>query len=273
MKSVLVVIVNFGTEQNRYLQQVITALKNIKQYRVTIVVNSNVELPDISGIDKLNVIRLASGLHFWGKLMFKLDKRRWNKVVFDYNLLPMTCRQVIDQESDNFDYFIFTENDHLWLEHHITSFISYEQLLPENRIAGLIQYEDYDHVTSDKYYPAYHEPYDWDYNSVEEYAGKKFAHFSNVHQGSFLISRDQLRRIKSKHDFTQFLSNDRYSMKCKVNTDIYQYCGMRKVICISEFEKNLIHHLPNIYTTGKLGRNKLGSDEARMQRALQRLMQ
>ena len=193
--------------------------------------------------------------------------------MFDYNLLPMTCRQVIDQESNNFDYFIFTENDHLWLEHHITSFIAYEQILPENRIAGLIQYEDYDYATSDKYYPAYHEPYDWDYNSVEEYAKKKFAHFSNVHQGSFLISRDQLRRIKARFDFTQFLSNDRYSMKCKVNTDIYQYCGMRKLICISEFEKNLIHHLPNIYTTGKLGRDKLGSDESRMQLALERLMQ
>ncbi|HRJ31842.1 MAG TPA: hypothetical protein PLV21_11505 [Cyclobacteriaceae bacterium] len=272
MKTVLAVIVNFGSEQNMYLQQVVTALKAIQNYNVTVVVNSNVPLPEISGIDKLNVIERTETFFGLSKLIFKIDKRKWNKKVFDYNLLPMTCRQVIDQESENFDYFIFTENDHLWLEHHIRGFAGYEAILPENRIAGLIQYEDYDNDTDGRYYPAYHGPYDWDYNSVEEYAAKKFAHFTNVHQGSFIISRHQLSRIKAQHDFYQFISNDKYSIKCKVNTDLYQYCGMKKVICISEFEQNLIHHLPNIYTTGKLGRNKLGSDDIRMRAALQRLM-
>ncbi|MCU0356551.1 MAG: hypothetical protein MUE95_03125 [Cyclobacteriaceae bacterium] len=56
------------------------------------------------------------------------------------------------------------------------------------------------------------------------------------------------------------------------NTDIYQYAGMKKVICISEFEQNIIYHLPNNYATGKLGRDKLGSDHERMREALQRLL-
>jgi hypothetical protein len=78
----------------------------------------------------------------------------------------MTCRQTINQESDNFDYFIFSENDHLWKEYHIDNYIEYSKILPENRIPGLIQYEE-DHTG--KYYPAYHAHYDWDYTSVEEY--------------------------------------------------------------------------------------------------------
>ncbi|MBX2962819.1 MAG: hypothetical protein KF687_09925 [Cyclobacteriaceae bacterium] len=272
MKSVLAVIANFGSVQNKYLQQVVTALKSIPTFKVTVVVNSNIPLPEISGIDRVNVIKLSEGLNLISKLVFKIDKRGWNGTIFDYNFIPMTCREVIDKESENFDYFIFTENDHLWLERHINSFIEYEQILPDNRIAGLIQYEDYDHKSDQRYFPAYHSPYDWDYESVEEYSDKKFAHFLNVHQGSFIISKQQLRRIKSAHDFSRFLSNDRYSMKCKANTDIFQYCGMKKVICISDFESSLIHHLPNIYTTGKLGRNKLGSDEIRMREALNKLL-
>ena len=47
---------------------------------------------------------------------------------------------------------------------------------------------------------------------------------------------------------------------------------MKKLICISEFEDNLIHHLPNLYIEGLKGRNKLMSDSARMNSALNQLL-
>lgn len=244
--KILAVLVNFGEEQLDYLQQVVFELKSFKNYKVTVVVHSNIPLPTIEGIDQVNVIQLEN-----------------------YQLLPMTCRQVIDQESENFDYFIFSENDHLWKEHHVDRFIEYEKILPKDRIAGLIQYEQNE---TGRYYPAYHAHYDWDYNSVEEFGGKKFAHFTNVHQASFILSKPQLANIKKEKDFIQFFSNDHYSVKCKTNTDIYQYCGMKKVICISEFEDNIIHHLPNIYINGGPGRVKQRSEEVKMQTALKKLL-
>lgn len=63
-----------------------------------------------------------------------------------------------------------------------------------------------------------------------------------------------------------------YDDLCKVGTDIYKFGGMKKVICISEFEDNLIHHMPNIYINGKAGRKKQRSDENRMNAALERLL-
>ena len=131
---ILAVLVNFGEEQLSYLQQVVAELKSFKKYEITVVVHSNIDLPSIKGIDLVNKIELE-----------------------DYQLLPMTCRQMIDQESNNFDYFIFSENDHLWKEHHIDKFIEYTKILPQNRIAGLIQYEK-NHTG--RYYPAYHWIYD-----------------------------------------------------------------------------------------------------------------
>lgn len=48
---------------------------------------------------------------------------------------------------------------------------------------------------------------------------------------------------------------------------------MKKVICISEFEKNLIHHLPNLYINGDKGRNKnQRSDDKKMKESLIRLL-
>jgi hypothetical protein len=255
MKNILAVLVNYGEDQLQYLQQVVTELKSFKKYRVTIFVNSNIPLETIKDIDYVNVIELDN-----------------------YQLLPLTCRQVIWNYRDEFDIFLFGENDHLFKEHHIDKYLEYTSILPENRIAGLIQYEENE---TGRYYPAYHAHYDWEYNSVEIYEGKRFAHFTNIHQATFIITKEQLHKIGKQYDFTQFFGQSHYSVKCKVNTDIYQFCNMKKMICISEFEDNLIHHLPNAYIDGTDGyihndgtigkRAKQRAKEQRMINALNKL--
>lgn len=220
MKTVLAVLVNYGESQLHHLEEMVKSLKSFKKYRVSVIVNSNIPL-DIESIDHVNVIQLE-----------------------DYQLLPLTCKQVLWHYRNEFDVFVFGENDHLFLEHHIDKHLEYVDILPHDRISGLIQYEENE---TGRYYPAYHAHYGWDMNSVEEYGGKKFAHFTNVHQATFILTQKQLLRIGKLYDFTQFFQPSHYSVKCKVNTDIYQFCGMKKVICISDFEENLIHHLPDRY--------------------------
>ena len=246
MKKILAVLVNYNKEQLQYLEQVVNELKSFKKYSITIVVNSNIPL-DIKGIDRVNVIELNN-----------------------YQLLPLTCRQVIWDHKDEFDIFLFGENDHLFKEHHIDKHLEYTSFLPKNRITGLIQYEEND---NEKYYPAYHGSYDWDYSSVEEYNGKKFAHFTNLHQATFILTKEQLHIIGSKFNFTQFFGPSKYSEKCIVNTDIYQFGDWKKVICISDLEDNLIHHLPNIYIKGELGRAAFSSPSIKMEKALKKLLQ
>lgn len=257
MVNVLAAIVNYGDDQLEYLQQVVSSFKSFKKYNVTVVVNSNIPLPDIEGIDLVNVVSLN-----------------------DYQYLPMTCRQVIKHYAGEFDYYIFTENDHLWLEHHIDKFAEYNNILPPDRIAGLIQYEANE---TGRYYPAYHAHYEWDWNSVEVHGGKKFAHFTNVHQASFIITDAQLKHLMTSFEFDQyFTASAPYSTKCRTNTDIYMFGGWKKLICISDFEDNLIHHLPNVYIDGGYGyrredgqivhRAKQRAEESRMQDALKRLL-
>ena len=94
-KKILVVLVNYEKDQLQYLKQVVNELKSFQKYDVSIVVNSNIPL-DIEGIDLINVIQLDN-----------------------YQLLPITCRQVIWDHKDDFDVFLFGENDHLFKEHHV----------------------------------------------------------------------------------------------------------------------------------------------------------
>jgi len=267
--KLLAVLVSYGDEQLNYLAKVVSELKQIKKYQVTIIVQSNIDI-DIKGIDQVNVLTLE-----------------------DYQLLPLTCRKVIWEHRNDFDIFIYGENDHLFLEKHIDKHLEYSKILPKNRIAGLIQYEE---NQKGKYYPGYHLNFDWAYNSVETYDDKKFAHFTNTHQASFIITKEQLLNIGKKIDFSNLVEHKvpslfqkvlnkikktinipqstphNYSVKCKVNTDIYDYGGMKKMICISEFEDNLIHHLPNLYIEGSKGRNKFRSDDDRMKNALKKLL-
>ena len=269
-KRVLAVLANYGHEQLNYLEVVVNNLKSFKKYEVTVVAHSNVPLDDIKGIDEVTLFEKSTGIRSLNDFLVKKKwGKKWSGRMFSFKLLPMTCRKKIDEEAMNYDYFIFSENDQLFKEHHIDNFIRYESILPENRIAGLIQYEEDE---TGRYYPAYHGDYDWDFNSVERYGNLIFAHFTNVHQASFLISQKQLMKIKENYDFSNFLSSDHYRLMPKTNTDIYQHAGMKKLICISEFEQNLIHHLPNLYIHGDKGRGKLCSDENRMQNALRRML-
>ena len=237
MKKILVVIASYGKEQLGYLQRMVEEFRSFRKYNVTIVVNSD-QMISIPGVNRVNVKQLDN-----------------------YQLLPLSCRETIWNNKNKFDLYIFSENDHLFREHHIDKFLEYNDILPSARIAGLLQYEEY---PDGLWFPAFHASYGWDANSVEEYGGKLFAHFTNIHQASFIITNKQLMEIGAKYPFGSFFEPSHYSQKCKTNTDIYQFCGMKKVICISELTSNIIHHMPNIYKNGENNRLKLGSHESKM---------
>jgi len=269
LTKILAVLVNFGEEQINYLEKVVNQLKKFEKYDVTIIINSNIHL-EIKGADKVNIIKLDN-----------------------YQLLPLTCKLVIWENRNDYDVFIYGENDHLFLERHIDNHLKYSDILPKDRMPGLIQYEENDNQI---YYPGYHSGFEWDFDSVEVYGGKRFAFFNNVHQATFILTKKQLLKVSKKTKFTELVSEEDsilfsfikrvikkifrinlsrikiYSEKCKVNTDVFLYGGMKKMICISDFEDNLIHHLPNLYIQGSKGRKKFSADSKRMEEAINKLM-
>lgn len=244
MKKILVVIVNYGYEQLNYLNTIIKEFKNFKNYEIDIIVNSNVNIEN-EYIYKVNIIK-------------NLD---------NWNYLPLTCRKTILEEYEKYDIIIYTENDHLFLEKHIDNYLKYEKILPKNYISGQIQIEKYGNML---YYPAFHGKFDWKYNSLKKFNNLKFAEFSNLHQASFIISKEKLKILLDDDiNFEKYFGDPNYSIKCRVNTDIYS--KFIKVICIDEFYENLIHHLPNFYVNGDNNRLKLGIDDNEMKIRIKKL--
>jgi len=264
--KILSVIVNYNNEQLDFLKQMIATLKNFKKYEVTIIVHTNISL-DIEGIDELKIFEMNN-----------------------YRFLPLTCRNTIWENRNDFDLFFYSENDMLLYEKHFDNFLEYTKILPKNRIAGLLRYET---QNDQKYFPDFHGIFEWNYKSVEKFGGKTFAHFTNLHQACFLLTQEQLKRVSHRFQFTSLVEDKipvSYKIKrklrkwvglktkkyyiydemCKVGTDIYKYGGMKKVICISEFEENLIHHLSDVYIDGSKGRKKY-TDDNRMDEALAKI--
>lgn len=246
--KILVAIVNYGEEQLSYLDKIVSEYKSMS-YDVDIVIHTN---PGIKHFDTdlySDIIKLEYKLNTPIKLS---DGRTWTMT--SYQELPWTTRQTLYLGKDDYDFFIFTENDHLITESHIENHIKISKILPDDRIAGLIQYEEYE---KGRFYPAYHGKFKWDYDSVEQYGEYIVAHFGNVHQASFLLTKKQHDKvIKELPDYlTDNIRKVPYSVKPRVNTDIYTHGGMKKVLPISHWEDFHVYHLPNVYYKKNSGRN------------------
>lgn len=216
----LVVLVNYGTENLHYLRQVINRYRSFSNYEVSIVVHSNVP---IEGVE--TVLHTSPPNGSWLNL-------------------PWECRKTIYEHRDTYDLYLYSENDHLISERNINAFVAID--LPDNLIAGFMRYEN---SPNGRFYPDYHKHFDWDLSSVRQIGNYTVAKFGNLHQGSFLVTRKQLARAVESPAFldpNQRQWDSEYDILARCSTDLYD-TGFEKVIPISHFEDFLIHHLPDKY--------------------------
>jgi 2-polyprenyl-3-methyl-5-hydroxy-6-metoxy-1,4-benzoquinol methylase len=227
--KILAAIANFGTKNLPYLETVLNAYRSMSRYRVDLVVLSNI--PKHLGPD----IEVKVGLP---------TKDPWS--------LPFAHKQLFAQRVDDYDLFVYSEDDTLIAQHNIDAFVDVTQVLPEECIAGFLRYE----VSPDgrRYYSTIHGSYHWDPHSVFQIAGHVFAHFTNEHSACFILTRRQLERAIASGGFLSPPRQGRYDMLVTAATDPYTQCGMKKVICVSRLEEFSLHHLPNAYC-GRMGRD------------------
>lgn len=225
----LVAIPNYGTDNIEYLQQVVNELCAFKNYEVNIVIHSSV--PMVFGHEQVTV------------------QFHENPPNGDWINLAWECRKTIYENRDAYDLFLYNENDQLVTERNVDAFLKVSEVLPEDKIAGFIRYEDHE---GQRFYPDFHRKYVWKPESVFSVGEYTFAHFTNLHQGSFLVTARQLERaIMSAGPLEFCYKNGRmwsspYDNLARVSTDLYD-TGFEKVIPVSHFDDFLIHHLPDKY--------------------------
>jgi 2-polyprenyl-3-methyl-5-hydroxy-6-metoxy-1,4-benzoquinol methylase len=164
--------------------------------------------------------------------------------------LSFAHKSMFADRANDYDLFIFSEDDILITERNIRAFLQLCTILHEDEIPGFLLKE----ISADGTlnYPQAHVHFHWDPSSVCRRGNETFAFFTNEHAASYMLTRIQLQCAIASGGFLVQPHEGKYDMLCSAATDPYTRCGFRKLICISRLDECSLHHLPNRYI-GKFG--------------------
>jgi hypothetical protein len=156
------------------------------------------------------------------------------------------------QHQDDYDLFVYSENDILIQERNLEGFLRETERLPHDHVTGFLRYERRENddalylIDAHPHFPVLKEK-DLEIN------GRRYFTLYNVHQGSWVLTRDQLKRAirsggfdvmphyrETKDGFIGILESGA--------SDVYTQCGFKKKVLPHEgIDDLMIHHLPNKY--------------------------
>lgn len=237
--KVLVCIASHDINQLWCLEKLLNEYKSM-DHEVHVIVHSNIPL-DVDSLKEREYDIPEENKHLYDWIEVKV----YNNLE-DPNHLPFKTRQTIYDRRDDYDLFIYSENDHLITKKNIDSFVAVSNILPENKICGFFQYEQYD---CGRVYPGAHAHYGWNFTTISGLANTPyvFASYTNPHQACYVLTKKQLHKAIKDFDFLDMDMNSGFTIKCTVNTDIYLKPKWDKILCISHWEDFLVQHLPQRY--------------------------
>ncbi|MDY7106583.1 MAG: class I SAM-dependent methyltransferase [Actinomycetota bacterium] len=159
--------------------------------------------------------------------------------------LPFAHKTLFARHRDDYDLFIYSEDDTLITRTNIDAFLWATGVLGEDRIAGFLRKEQ--HPGGTVRCSSVHNHYHWRPDSAFRAGGQTFARFTNDHGACFLLTKAQLDRAIRSGGFLRPARSGRYSMRVTAATDPYTGCGMERVVCISRLDDFLLPHLTNRY--------------------------
>jgi 2-polyprenyl-3-methyl-5-hydroxy-6-metoxy-1,4-benzoquinol methylase len=224
--KILVTIANYGTKNRDFLEEVLSQYRTMR-FDVTIVVNT--EEPRDLGPDVENIVGHPTE---------------------DPRSLPFAHRRVMTERADEFDLFVYSEDDTLITEAHIDAFLRADAVLPEDHVPGFLRFEE--HPDGRRSYCSIHSHYYWDPATIQRHGDLLFCAFTNFHAASYILTRDHLRQVLATGRFAPFPHEGRYSMLESAASGPFLSGALHRLICVSLIDEFMLHHMPNQYL-GKLG--------------------
>jgi SAM-dependent methyltransferase len=229
--KVLVVVANFGSKNDLYLRRLINEYRSVP-FDVDMVVMSN--LHKELGRDVEVVVVDLQGKDPW--------------------TLPFAHKEILARRLNDYDLFVYSEDDTLITERNLRAFLEVSAALREDEILGFMRFEE--GRDGEVHFPDVHGCFHWDPKSLRSRGTYKFAFFTNEHSACYVLTQEQLRRAINSGGFLVRPHRDgMYLLPESAATDPYTQCGFTKLICISRFEDFLVHHIPNKYVEIGLGVN------------------
>ena len=163
---------------------------------------------------------------------------------------PFAHKRILAQHLQEYDLFIYSEDDTLITERNINAFLKATDVLAKDEIAGFLRYE----VSADgsRHCSSIHGHFHWDARSVVSRGDRLFAFFTNEHSACYVLTRDQLTRAIQSGGYLVEPHQEKYDLLVTAATDPYTQCGFKKLINFSHLEDFFLPHLPNKYL-GQIG--------------------
>jgi hypothetical protein len=210
-----VAIANFGESQLEFLAEVLREFRSFQRHAVDITVYTTapVDAPH----------KILDGAIGYG--------------------LPFACREDMAASINDYDLFLYDENDMLITEENIDAFVECQSMLPPNQICGFYRYE----LNNGVKLLLDLNPF---WGKVVQNMYEQCFTVGNQHQGCWLLTRDQLQHCIDSGNFLVPPHVRPYGMLEQGASDPYTNCGLEKVLPrdLALLEKLQIRHLPLKYT-------------------------
>lgn len=220
MPSLLVAIASYGTAQDEYLERLLEEFRNM-QWQKRVIILTNKSKP-VNGAELL--VGLPSSNPY---------------------SLPFAHRNLFAENLNNYDLFLYTEDDILFTQRNAEDFLSLQAKLKDDEILGFIRSET--SLDGNKFITSIHHHFRWLPESVVERGGELFAELTNQHSGCFIATRPQLERAIKSGGFLVKPYAGTYGMLESAASDIYTRCALKRLICVSRIKDFILPHLPNKY--------------------------
>lgn len=235
MMRVLVAIAHHGTKNRHYLLRLLHRFRAMTRFKVEIALL--VDRPVSLGSD-LNYLVGAPTANPWS--------------------LPFLHRPYFSERLDDYDLFIYTEDDTLLEEHHITAFLEVNDRLPEDAVPGFLRFEVDSRGRRSYNDIAY--GFHWDPTSAVTIEGELYAQHTNPHSAMYMLTRAQLQRVIATGDYLAPPSPGRFDLLVHAATSPYTCGALRKLIPLDRIADFTLHHLPNRYL-GRTGIDQRDLDD------------
>jgi 2-polyprenyl-3-methyl-5-hydroxy-6-metoxy-1,4-benzoquinol methylase len=220
MPSILVAVASYGTKQDHFLRRVVAEYRKLSMPCRIVVLSDRPKPVDDAEV----LVGLPSPNPY---------------------SLPFAHRRLFAENVDNYDLFIYTEDDTLLTSAHIDAFLDIQRHLREDEILGFIRSETA--PNGERYITTIHRHFRWLPETVDARGDELVVQLSNQHSGCFMATRAQLKRALASGGFLVEPHDGVYGMLETAASDIYKQCGLRRVICVSRIHEFIVPHLANKY--------------------------
>ncbi|TWT81922.1 hypothetical protein CA13_33770 [Planctomycetes bacterium CA13] len=226
--KLLVGIVNYGTANDHYLERVLSDLRSISIDKDIVLF---CDRPKDFGSD----VEVRIGVPDEGPLY-----------------MPLLPRRLFAEKAGQYDVYIGLEDDTPIEERHVRAFVEASNQCDEKTMPGFLRWEHW--PDGSVHIDTVHRNFSWDPFSPTRFGDWVFAELTNLQAAVLMFTQKHLDCAMASPHFCDIFSPTRvFQLIERASTQLFEECGLRRVIPVSHIDDFLFPHLANRFHKQRIG--------------------